>query len=113
MALGIFAALAEYEWALISEHTKKGIEAAWALGISPGRRNKISRAQLLGITEMMKEGQWSGCMSHDRLLYTGRNSRINCQFQPLAAIPDQVSVLQSECPDTKRSVLTDCTCGEL
>ena len=54
MAFGIFAALAEYERALISERTKKGIEAARARGISPGRRNKISRAQLLGIAEMMK-----------------------------------------------------------
>ena len=55
MAFGIFAALAEYERALISERTKKGIEAARARGISPGRRNKISRAQLLGIAEMMKD----------------------------------------------------------
>ena len=54
MAFGIFAALAEYERALISERTKKGIEAARVRGISPGRRNKISRAQLLGIAEMMK-----------------------------------------------------------
>ena len=55
MAFGIIAALAEYERALISERTKKGIEAARARGISPGRRNKISRAQLLGIAEMMKD----------------------------------------------------------
>ena len=48
MAFGIFAALAEYERALISERTKKGIEAARARGISPGCRHKISRAQLLG-----------------------------------------------------------------
>ena len=55
MAFGIFAALAEFERALISKRTKKGIEAALARGISPGRRHKISRAHLLGIAEMMKD----------------------------------------------------------
>ncbi|MDC0535455.1 recombinase family protein [Francisellaceae bacterium] len=46
MIFGVFAALTEYERALISERTKAGLKAARARGRNGGRPHKITKAKL-------------------------------------------------------------------
>ena len=46
MIFGIFAALTEYERALISERTKAGLKAARARGRNGGRPHKMTKAKL-------------------------------------------------------------------
>ncbi len=56
----MFAELAEYERALISERTKIGLEAARARGRKGGRKPKMTKAEIqIGLVLMKNRGWWS------------------------------------------------------
>src|SRR5215471_16526899 len=54
----IFAALAEFERALIIERTREGMKAARARGIRAGRKPKLTRQQLEHAKRLIDEGQY-------------------------------------------------------
>ena len=54
----IFAALAEFERALIIERTREGMKAARARGVRAGRKRKLTRQQIEHAKKLIDQGEY-------------------------------------------------------